>query len=65
MIKVLHVYVRFHVYMYIYMYMYMCLDFANLFTAVIFSMFFLSGICQEILGLSLCELNNFFKHIHI
>lgn len=50
MIKVLHVYVRFHVYMYIYM----CLDFANLFAAVIFSMFFLrklithlSGICQE------------------
>lgn len=40
MIKVLHVYVRFHVYMYIYM----CLDFANLFAAVIFSMFFFKEI---------------------
>lgn len=63
MIKVLYVYARFHVYMY----RNMCLDFANLFTVVIFSTFFC--FCRswyliylvsvrKILGLSLCELNN-------
>lgn len=48
MIKVLNVYARFHVYMYINM----CLDFANLFNVVIFSM-------------SLCELLNNLLNIFI
>lgn len=52
-------------------YMYMCLDFANLFIVVIFSVVFekfityLSGICQENPWSVSMWMKQSFKHIHI